>query len=141
MRIAHKLWERATVSGNDLAGEVEAVQRMGNLYAWGERVVMAARGGGVSRERVVDVDVDVNVDVDDDEHTQEGRDEHQRRQQQQQQGRPQQVHGLQHEEVFTVVMAARDLASWLLSEEAKSEIEGLWTDRWVFGGVVCGEPV
>ena len=91
----------------------------------------------MSRERGVLDDVDVDVG---DEHAQEGRDDHQRRQRQQQ-GRPQQVYGMQHEDVFTVVMAARDLASWLLSEEAKSEIEGLWTDRWVFGGVVCGEPV
>lgn len=40
--------------------------------------------------------------------------------------------------VYAVVMAARDLASWLLCEEGKREIDGLWEGRWVFGGVGLG---
>jgi hypothetical protein len=43
--IASLAWERARQVG-DHAAELEAVHRMGNLYAWGERVVEAARKEG-----------------------------------------------------------------------------------------------
>lgn len=92
VRIAQKLWERALATG-DHAAELEAVHRMGNLYAWGERIAMAARG--------------------------------------------EMACGTQ-DSVFRIVMAARDLASWLLNEEAKREIDGIWQDRLVFGGLVLG---
>ncbi|KAI9880411.1 MAG: hypothetical protein M1830_003451 [Pleopsidium flavum] len=45
---------------------------------------------------------------------------------------------LSEEGVHTVVMAARDLASWLLCEEGKREIDGLWEGRWVFRGIGLG---
>ena len=95
VRIAQKLWERATAS-NDHAAELEAVHRMGNLYAWGERIAMAARGEMAFG-------------------TQDG--------------------------VFRIVMAARDLASWLLNEEAKREIDEIWQDRSLFGRLVLGGPM
>lgn len=82
VRIAQKLWERATAS-SDHAAELEAVHRMGNLYAWGERIAMAARGEMAFG-------------------TQDG--------------------------VFRIVMVARDLASWLLNEEAKREIDEISQD-------------
>ena len=42
------------------------------------------------------------------------------------------------EAVYAVVMAARDLASWLLCEEGKRAIDGLWEGRWGVGGFVSG---
>ncbi|MCJ1366972.1 hypothetical protein MMC16_006103 [Acarospora aff. strigata] len=45
---------------------------------------------------------------------------------------------LSDEAVYAVVMAARDLVSWLLCEEGKREIDGLWEGRWVFGGIGVG---
>ncbi|MCJ1306490.1 hypothetical protein MMC25_000133 [Agyrium rufum] len=80
--IAQLIWDRAMIT-EDHAGELEAVHRMGNLYAWGERVTSAARGEmGVASA----------------------------------------------EETYRVVMAARDLVSWLLNEDAKREIEVLWRE-------------
>lgn len=43
--------------------------------------------------------------------------------------------------VFRIVMVARDLASWLLSEEAKREIDMIWQDRLPFEGLVLGGPM
>ena len=68
------------------------MHRMGNLYAWGERVVRAAREAGAGESGV-----------------EEG-----------------------VEEVWEVVMAARDLVAWLLCEEAKEEVWDVWR-AW------CGE--
>lgn len=45
---------------------------------------------------------------------------------------------LSDEAVYTVVMAARDLVSWLLCEEGKREIDALWEGRWGFGGFESG---
>ncbi len=45
---------------------------------------------------------------------------------------------LSDENVYTVVMAARDLVSWLLCEEGKREIDELWEGRWGFGGFESG---
>jgi len=45
---------------------------------------------------------------------------------------------LSDEAVYTVVMAARDLVSWLLCEEGKREIDALWEGRWSFGGFESG---
>lgn len=50
--IAQLVWARATRAGEH-AEELEAVHRMGNLYAWGEKVVAAtaAAGFAAARER------------------------------------------------------------------------------------------
>ena len=72
VRIAQHLCDRAIASGNH-AEDREAVHRMWNLYAWGAKVVKAARGGDDAGRAYVD-----------------------------QQG------------VLEVVVAARDLAAWLL---------------------------
>lgn len=90
--IADLQWRRAGASA-DAAAALEAVHRMGNLYAWGDRIVGAARGElGVADET----------------------------------------------SLAAVAVTARDLASWLLSEEAKREIEVLW-DEWCCGVERGGE--
>lgn len=45
---------------------------------------------------------------------------------------------LSDEAVYAVVMAARDLVSWLLCEEGKREIDALWVGRWGIGGFGSG---
>jgi hypothetical protein len=55
-RIAQMLWTRATRAGAH-AEELEAVHRMGNLYAWGEKIVAATvlSGAAAARERERDM--------------------------------------------------------------------------------------
>ena len=125
-RIAQKVWERALDSRNH-AAELEAVHRMGNLYGWGEIIVGAARAGDhvYSGEQSGCGEGSEEGEVRDGEGGGDG--------ELGESGAWEEKRGYYQEEVFKVVMAARDLASWLLSEEAKKEIDELWEGRLAFG--------
>ena len=120
--IAERVWSRAR-GGGEHSACLDAVHRMGNLYSWGETVVAAANGdesGGDSFAARINSHGgfrDTDATVEDGKVVQEGEDtDYEQR---------------FEDSVFRVVMAARDLAGFLLCEEGKVEIEDLWTREWV----------
>lgn len=117
---------------------------MGNLWAWGERIVRAARGEG---EDVFGVDIrfpqlgtqlgrEEDVGEDDEEDYGEGEGEEDENGDDREEG---EVEISKEEEqeldqkVWKVMLSARDLTAWLLNEEAKREVEELWVNAWRCG--------
>ena len=82
VRVSNMIWERALRAG-DHAQELDAVYRMGNLYHWGNRVAMAARG-------------DLGL--------------------------------MDKDTVFSIMLEAMQMATYLLHDGMRSQIMELWTE-------------